>query len=275
MKEISNLDWSDAGQRESLTMVYEHIVEMVEGNIDWYNENIKGKKQWASRIRLLSLGALGFGTVIPVIVDAVSPFLSLPASLATLVLAFGSGLIVFDRYMGYSTAWMRFRQTEMLIGAKLEAFQYQWMSDNATWGNQVLEEDELALILNRMFEFRAEINKIVRDETQLWIEEFKTSIKMLDENFQQIIEATRNGTITVEIQDCENYEGGWILSIDNKEVERGNGRSAAIMDVKPGSHKVSIEGLDDEGNIIEKNEKPITVNPGTDHKLVFIAKNSN
>lgn len=261
----NTLKWDDDTRRESLNQVFEHTVASIENSIGWYQGAARGKKRAAQSIRTVSLLLLGIGTIIPVMIDLTTQFFgwTIPASLATLILAVGSGLLAFDRFMGYSTGWMRFLLTEMLLKAKLDAFRFQWMIENANRKGASPTDDEILSALNRFAAFQAEVSKIVQDETQLWVEEFQSNLRSLDENFQSIAQVAQSGAMSIKVDGIQPYEGGWDLYLDGNHMRSVEGETAALKDIVPGQRQIMVKAKDANGNVIQTVTEIVPVTPGS------------
>jgi hypothetical protein len=165
--------------------LYNRTMARADDNINWYTKNAKMKKQRAQFLRLAALLLLGFGTIIPLLIELMNSDVS-PA-IATVVIACGTGLIALDRFWGYSTAWIRFLTTEMRLKELKDKFEHDWelaLADTET------PPTDVAMIM-RCSEFRNTINEIVRTETSMWVEEFQANLRTADGGRSQTLPPTK------------------------------------------------------------------------------------
>lgn len=242
--------WDDSSRAESLEQLYQATVAQVQSSKDWYTRNIRGKKNWAQLLRIAALGLLGIGTIVPVLLD-VSGLQGIPASITTLVLALGAGCIGLDRFLGFSSAWMRFLTTEMTIKARLEAFKYEWEAEQIRWGGAPPTMEQTLAMVNRCAALHNEVLALVRDETQMWVQEFQASLKALDENFRALADSSRPGAVTLNVENGEQYTNGWEVYVDGHRVDTYKGATAAVSSLPPGFRKLRIVGRAKDGKQAE------------------------
>ena len=221
-------------------------------DITWYTRNAKNKKWWASYMRIGALSLLGLGSVFPVIVDVLKT--SIPASIATLLIGLGSGLIALDRFMGHSTGWMRHLTAEMLLKNRLEVFEYEVQMEKLRWTGGKPDIEQATSMVSRCASLRNEFSGIVRDETQVWVQEFQSNLKTLDENYKVLANANRPGAISLTVENGDQYAGGWDLFADNRFVGNYRGQAAAIDGLLPGFCKIIVTAKD-------ANQKPVVTLP--------------
>lgn len=265
------------GTDENVQKLFEHTVKHIQDRRDWYNKNASPKKQAAVSVRRTALLLLGLGAVIPIIIDINVALLgnpAIPASVASLVLALGSGLIVFDRFMGYSSAWMRYRSTEMVLGSKLSTFAYDWRMSEEDPENISTKNYEKIKLLR---DFLVDIENIVNEETRMWVDEFQQSLSQLDEKFRNNLE--KFNKLVAEVNERKRTyflivavkgagEKPWTIVIDDKKdkaiIARENQVQKVISNLQAGEHKVeiAIEG----GKVFEDR---VVIGEGHENKLSF------
>lgn len=247
-------------QKEALTKLFQHTVAKAQNNIDWYTRNARLKKRRAQIIRLLSLSMLGIGSVSPVMIDLYheqNPSADIPTSIATLIIAAGTGLIALDRFWGYSTGWMRFLTTEMQIKTLLESFQYDWYTQINQF--DVNETGLTEALITRCATLRDQINNMVQEETKSWVEEFQASLRTYDTSLKALSEGSQPGAISVKVECGEEYDQGWMVILDDKLKYKRQGKHAAIINVAPGQHRIAIQLSDSD---VIQDERPVMVTSG-------------
>lgn len=252
--------WDEANRLTDLEHLYQDTCKKVRDNIGWYTRNAKAKKTWAQTMRVLSLVLLGVGGALPVVIDVFN--LGISPSIATLVIAAGTGLVAFDRYMGYSTAWMRFITSELFMKGRLEAFEYEWENERLGWAGETPTIEQTRLMISRCAAFRKEIATLVQDETHLWVQEFQSNLKLLDDNFKTLVEANRTGAISLTVENGDACEGGWNLEVDDRLVGTYAGNSTAITNLMPGFRKLAVIARNAKGETGQKVVTLVNIEPG-------------
>ena len=244
-------DWNEDTRQQDLEALYKETCAKVQDNIDWYTRNARQKKRYAQGIRTGSLIILGIGTILPVIIDTVNTIegVNLPSSIATMVLALGTGLIAFDRFMGYSTGWMRFITSELHLKSRLEAFQYQWELERIAWNGGMPTPEQAQMMATRCADLRGEVTQLVHDETQLWVQEFQSTLRFLDENFKTLVEVNRPGSIALTVENGQDCADGWEVYLNDRLINTCLGSTTALTNLIPGQHKLTVVGKNANGKI--------------------------
>lgn len=191
---------------QKLHALYLDTVEKAQENIDWYTNNARLKKQRAQQLRFLSLVFIGIGGITPVMIEVFELRDRISPSIATVIIATGTGFIALDRFWGYSTAWIRFLTTELELKSMLENFTYNWERTVSMYGHhcnsdipEVLAEpvigkdgqveDDRTIrgktsyiieMIRRCQDLRNEVNSKVRKETEMWVEEFQSNLRTFE-----------------------------------------------------------------------------------------------
>lgn len=249
-------------QIEALTRLYSHTVTKAEGNIRWYTRNAKLKKGRAQIIRLVSLTLLGMGSVTPILIDLMNRRIAIqehqiPPSIASLIIAAGTGLIALDRFWGYSTAWMRFLTTEMQIKSILETFEFDWHTQIN--GRESKSAGFVEDMINRCATLRDKINSIVHEETRTWVDEFQASLRAYDSNLKSVSDTSKLGSVNITVTNGPAYTDGWDILVDERRVTMRKGGNAAIRNLSEGQHSIGVRPTGDE---IVHDEKVIHVSMG-------------
>lgn len=268
--------WSKETRLADIEKLYEDTYEKAVKSIEWYTKSAKNKKSRAQNIRWLSLFLLGLGSIFPVILDTkiLNPIWSnIPASIATLILAVGTGLIYFDRYLGYSTGWMRFISSELKLKQLLEKFEYDWNIERIAWDSEIPTVEQAKVMVLRCATLRQEIAKIVQDETQAWMHEFQSNLQNLDENFKTIMVSNKSGALELSIENGDTYTYGWLLYINGQSRGLHKGNKVAVKDISAGFYEIKIEALDENGEVNNTTAVIINIEPSQiTERTIFLAK---
>jgi hypothetical protein len=92
-------------------------------------------------------------------------------------MAAAGAIVLFDKFFGLSTGWMRFMETRLNMEETLNAFYHDW----AILQIRGAEERDYVQLLEKIKDFTFRIERLVLNETKAWTSEFKTSISNIDE----------------------------------------------------------------------------------------------
>lgn len=268
--DLQATDW------DSLERLCQQVVRKADDVARWYRESKRGKRWWAVRLRVFAIVLGGLATVTPTAVMLVSPLLdnawarSLPL-LASIFAAMAATLVLLDKFFGFSTAWIRYEAAYQEIEARTEAFQLGWARLRTRLSGQPLTEAQLGEALDAVTGFHASILDAVKQETQAWVAEFKSSLADLEKAAEtRRAEVTpRRGALQVHVHGAEALDGGqWQLQLgDRSPVPHAGTSSVALTGVEPGLTRVRVLGV--RGGAAVKDERVVMVQAGevTEAKL--------
>jgi hypothetical protein len=104
------------------------------------------------------------------------------------------------------------------------------------------------------------VNTIVREETNIWVQEFQSTIKYLDESIKAKTAVAEPGALNLTILNGDQATEGWTLTIDNGSPEKHKGKTAGKRNLMPGRHEVNVRA-EISGKIIQA-ARVITVPSG-------------
>ena len=186
-KPLEDLSWEEGDRVKSLRVIYERIWGEACRAKTWYQKAVPAKKRWAVTLRF---GAVIFGSgagIIPLLAQlhiAGRLGLDIQPVWASISLAVAAALVALDRFFGYSSAWMRYRQSEFHLDQVIEEFEMDWEVEKAGWENPIPSTGEVRSILQVAKAFLAKVKEIVRNETNAWVDEFAGVLKRLDERLE-------------------------------------------------------------------------------------------
>jgi SMODS and SLOG-associating 2TM effector domain 2 len=229
----------------SLQALADYVAHEAESAIRWYLRKKDSKRRWAQGLRFLAIFATALAGLIPLLAEIFEtdgrP--DIPPAWASVALLVAAACIGLDRFFGYSTAWMRFLTTEMEIRHALHDFLLDWEGSRAAReGKSDPGPEQAAAGLRRCKEFLAKINGILKAEMDTWVTEFSAAIADIDKAAKAQAEIMRLGAANLTVSNGEQCADGWRLSIDGGAEETRRGRSAALRNVVPGAHTVSVSG---------------------------------
>ncbi len=221
------LDWSDTAREQSLARIYEHVRNDARTAIDWYIRARKPKKFLSRTTRFVAMAAVAVAGILPLINEVVAG-VNISGVWVSIAVAVAGAAVGFDKFYDSSTGWIRYMTTEQQLRNALETFEMEWESQRAAWAGSPPNADALTSMLNRARAFANEVNSIVRDETYLWVEQFKSSMKDIEAMVQAREEARREGVVNIVLTNGDDVDGEWVVTDETGEETRARGKRSAL-----------------------------------------------
>lgn len=145
--------------------------------IEWYLSEKKRKARWSRGLRILAAILITLGGAIPLA--------ALTASRAALgnwgfvSIALAAGCMAYDRFAGYSSAWLRYMAAATNLRAQLSEFQLSWSRWMAVLGDEEPSTENTLIMIDAIRSFTQAVNETIRDETQSWLAEFNANLSDL------------------------------------------------------------------------------------------------
>lgn len=177
---LEQLSWAEADRAASLEKIYEYVRNDAANTIGWYLNKKDTKKRWAQRLRvgaILLTSAAALVTLLagaPLFQDYVQPVW------ASVLLVLAGTLVGLDYFFGFSSAWMRFLDTELKIRCALEEFQLGWQADKAAVKDGAPTDQAVQKMLQRCQGFQERVNALLRQEMDAWMQEFRAALANID-----------------------------------------------------------------------------------------------
>lgn len=160
---------------------------MAETAYEWYRieKNRKGR-----RARLIRAGAIifmGVSGVIPIlsVIFTVSGTALISPAWASVALAIAGTLILFDRFFGFSTGWMRYIDAMLAIRSAVSEFDLEIARLRNGLGEQIDETEATKVIAQCGTALVRKVNEIIQGESGKWNNEFSSAISKMDEQLKK------------------------------------------------------------------------------------------
>jgi hypothetical protein len=224
--------------------VAELSVNYAQGAISWYLRH-KGSKRLGARLtRLAAINLVLCAGLIPLLSQifqiggkpAIDPLWSSVA----LVLAVGSAGL--DRFFGFSTCYMRYLNTELLLQRLTHEFQIDFQARLFKLETEELNKDDVKEGLNHCKEFVLNVHNVVQAETASWTKEFTAVIDDIDKSARLQTRNIEAGSVDVTISNGDQCSDGWQISLDGGPLLSRTGKSVAFKEVSPGFHVLTASG---------------------------------
>jgi hypothetical protein len=177
------LSWSRAEIRHSLDEMYAWGERLASDAISWYMAEKRAKSRQS---RALRAAAIIFGTA-----GAAVPVTALAAGRLALgnwgflLLALAGGCVAYDRFFGFSSAWLRYMATATSLRAQLVDYQAMWAKEMVAMGAREPDRTDAVRLIEFVRTFAWNVNDTVRVETEAWLVEFHTRLTELESRLQQ------------------------------------------------------------------------------------------
>lgn len=256
-------DWNSEHSEQSLNSVYLYAIKLAKDAISWYIYAKRKKKKGARIIRVLSIILAALAAILPTLSELLQQkdgTTIIRAGWTTVSLGIAGSLLLLDRFFGFSSAWIRYIVAELQIKQINEDFQMDWETERAEWQGNPPTREQVIQMLARCKAFISQVNNIVRDETNAWVQEFQNSIKYIDDTLKTGSKQPEPGALNINITNGDIAKEGWQLKIDNGDFENYSGKTAAKKNLTPGNHLIRIEASID--NKVKQIEKVVLITPG-------------
>jgi len=190
---LPELSWAPEDQVDSFEKIAQYVSGEAQSAIKWYLEKKQSKKAWAQLLRFLAIIATTAAGFLPLFAEiyAVDGRPLVSPAWASVALVIAAALIGLDHFFGFSSAWMRFLTTEMKIRQILHEFLMDWEIQRSILKGQNPTDQQVREILSRFKSFLYQVDTLLNDETNLWVEEFSVALREVDKVAKARAETTK------------------------------------------------------------------------------------
>jgi hypothetical protein len=158
--------------------LYEWAQGIAMDAIDWYLIEKQRKARWSRGLRTCAAVCTASGGAVPIVAISVGhPALG---NWGYLLLALAAGCAAYDRFFGFSSAWLRYMSAATALRALLDDFRLRWTLELARLGGVASDMEPLVQLINLVRECAAAVHGTVRAETDAWLTEFNTRMNELE-----------------------------------------------------------------------------------------------
>jgi hypothetical protein len=257
-----DLDWSLSKRIESLDKLRGYTESEAAKANRWYLKKRQSMRFLGRTLRLLAILMAGGAGLVPIISQLWQadgkPLLA--PGWSPLLLGLAGICIFLDRFLGGTSSWLRFVRASQEIGDLARVFRFDWEMYRAALGTQTPGDDQTLEGISTCRKLLADVDRIVRDETEAWAEEFRSVLKQVDETAAAAAKTQPTGGIDVEVTNGDQATGGWSLRIDDGTAIPQTGKTASVTGLLPALHKISASGTI--GGAPKRAEKTVNVRAG-------------
>jgi hypothetical protein len=243
---LDEIDWTPSGAHDSAKRVYAYAQGIARQAATYYQKAKRPKKRWATLLRMSALVLATLAGVIPILSGATvfGRYLDMAPSWASILIALAAGCVAIDRFFGFSNAWIRFTSAETKIRRLAEQFELEWQAEMVGWrGPTELTDDQIRHCISLCQAFVGQVADVVGEETNAWIAEFTSALKQIEDATKVAPAAKALGGIQVTVDNGDQCDGGWTVSIDGGAGTLCRGKTAAFRGLSAAVHKVAVTGM--------------------------------
>ena len=186
----------------TLTALFGVAVTHAEDRIAWYDRAARRYSISARLIRRASLTLFILGTLAPIVATLLvrlgnlgyeQHFAELPlVEVGYVLLAIAAALVIFDRFFGYSSSWIRFRQSQAKLEVMLADLRFSWAAlvSARDPDAESVQRTKCSALLH---DFVVGVERLAETETREWASNFRSQIDAFDQSPQLGVKTTEVG----------------------------------------------------------------------------------
>jgi hypothetical protein len=153
------------------------IQKASEETVSWYDSKIIYRRTSARLLRFSMLVLGGIATLIPLLAQLFNTDNNtvIQPGYSALFVGLVAILFAFERYFGHANAWIRFIRAKFAIQTEVDNLKLDWEVFQLKYKSG--QEVQWNTWLEYLKQHQTEVNTIVADETDAWIQEFQAAMK--------------------------------------------------------------------------------------------------
>lgn len=248
----AQLSWTPDETRNSLEKLWTFADGYGRRQLGWYREHAHTNRVFAIGFRIVAIS----GAVVGVALQIIAATRAEPTTIAVLTqfsyiaFAFAGAAVLADRWIGSSAAWLRHTNTWLALTKELTEFRFDWAlatrkldeASAKTPPDPGAVSAEVGAMVTLLKQFVDRVHEQVRQETEVWAKNFEQITEELSKRVKTEAEATKPGSITVNVTKEGRLEEPLTISLDHRDQGDLSGDSQLITSVTPGPHTVAVRG---------------------------------
>ena len=251
-------DWAEPQTQEKLILLYTQTVDETEAAIDWYKRKKLSKACFSRFFRLIAiLASVGAGMMpllsgMPSLLNSLNVNQLFVSQLGYILIAIAAACILFDKFFGTSSGWIRYIVTSMAIERTLIEFRSNYVLKLIELKRAEPTPEELRAFHVLALDMRKNVQQQVQNETNAWAQEFQQSTAELEklvtqqrqtaeDKMKERLAEARTGSINIAVETTLELDGPITVFVDgaSEAAAKLTGRSGSLKDVEPGHRKGS------------------------------------
>ncbi len=232
---------------------------------NWYIKRKKRSKIFSLSLRFITILMTSIGGLVPLLQGAEIP--AVHGQYGYIALAIAATCMAFDKFMGFSSSWMRYTITDFSLQKMLAEFQTDWLLIWSEVKNDTPTKEQQEKILCHLKTFRLKIQTEIEQETQMWTNEFQSNLAQLQMSTRAKLETYQPGIIDLTVTNAIRAEQGLNVMIDSLTVAYMRSPQLQIGHILPGQHKITVHGMVDGNDVQASSVVNMTPNALVELKL--------
>ncbi len=180
--DISDLKWTDMeSSAASVKIIHKHVLKKARDAGGWYQSKKNSRKRISKLLQLTALLTGVAGGLVPLLQPL---WTELPSNLGYVLIGLSAALLFANRFLGISSGWIRFVQTELLIQKATESFEIEWAQTMASMNGRPANPVQLSQLFDKLKHFATDINQLVEQETNAWAAQFDQDLELVEKSFK-------------------------------------------------------------------------------------------
>lgn len=146
-------------------------------SINWYLSEKKRKAHWSRSLRAAAVFFVTLGGAVPL--AALTAGKAALGNWGFVLIGLAAGCLTYDRFAGYSSAWLRYMATATQLRVLLNDFQLDWVKLIAAVETREPSTEQVGTMIDAVQSFIRSVNDLIVGETQTWLVEFNANLAEL------------------------------------------------------------------------------------------------
>lgn len=234
--------WNDSDPMASLASLFGSACARAQEQIGWYKTHVRWKRRFSWCLRAAALIFISIGSLLP-LAGAASLTLGLSPNkvyfgFGYVAFAIAAGCVGFDRFFGFSSGWLRYIKTQLILESGFDQFRLDWVSLLAKVAGGKPTPDQVQTMIKRLETFVQFTDSQVQQETNAWILEFQTNLAELAKAADAQAQAHRPGQVLVSVNNAGDLDQPITATLDGVDTKEAQGGQITFFNVPPGDHRV-------------------------------------
>jgi hypothetical protein len=231
-------------EEKDLKALRKEVETQARETINWYIKR-KGSRAAGSKFLRISAILLIFAGGLSPILQGIDWIKLQDCQYGYIALALAAACIAIDKFMGFSSSWMRYMTTAITLQKVLADFQTDWILIWSEVTNDTPTGEQQRKLLQRIKDFRLRLLTEIERETQMWTHEFQSNLALMESVTKTQQESLAPGILDLTVANGNLAEHGLTVVVDGLTVALMRAERLQIGHILPGQHDVMVHGIVD------------------------------
>ena len=234
--------WNPDNNLEALRNNYLHTENFIKADLAFYRKEREASRLYSKIVKFLTIGIICVATCLPLLnfrADTTDAEKLDRATWCYVLLSVAGSLFLLDKYLGFTTKWIRLKTTELNLSIALSDFIQDWIIFLATVNGQFTKELYVEG-QQKISALRKKVDDIKKLETQDWLKEYQQSMielsgkvdKMSQQaatDLQTVTEQQKKGSLILKIANAQKFDT-IKLKLDDVAVKDISKRNESLIE---------------------------------------------